>query len=152
MRRAVLDQDGNVVNVVVADDTWTPPDGLTVVADETAEIGGQIVGGVYTPPQAPPPSPSPLSPITDWQFAQELVDRQIITQEQAEAFVGAGVVPSPLIALIESLPADLQPRVRILIMGATTYHRSHATTVAIGQAFGYDDDALDQFFRDAAQH
>lgn len=61
MNYAIVDQSGNVTNVVVWDgdiDNWTPPDGTNAVAVS----GGLGVGpgytyanGVFTAPPPPPP-------------------------------------------------------------------------------------------------
>ena len=49
-RMALVDKDGNVVNVIVVepDTKWTPPDGVTIVpADGNAEPGGTYDGSAF---------------------------------------------------------------------------------------------------------
>jgi hypothetical protein len=59
---AVVDPNGNIVNVIVADPSVdaSPVAGDTLMAKPNAQIGGTIIDGKYTPPAAPtPPTPSP---------------------------------------------------------------------------------------------
>lgn len=42
--------NGVVVNVVVADDGWTPPEGQTWAANEVAQIGWSVSGETFSPP------------------------------------------------------------------------------------------------------
>ena len=61
-RRAVLDADGNVVNVIELDPAadWKPPVGTTVVAHAVASPGDTLKGGVLTKavPVIFPPAPA----------------------------------------------------------------------------------------------
>lgn len=53
MRKAII-SDGVVVNIVVANDTWLPPDGVAAVDDDgTAEVGGVYVDGKFGPAPRP---------------------------------------------------------------------------------------------------
>lgn len=53
MRYAVVDSDGNVVNVVIWDgeSDWSPPEDCTVIPHETAGRGGTLIDGKYTTPE-----------------------------------------------------------------------------------------------------
>ncbi|WEK50307.1 MAG: hypothetical protein P0Y66_22135 [Candidatus Kaistia colombiensis] len=55
MRTAVI-SGGIVANVVLAGAGWTPPEGSTAVASETAEIGDLYSGGVFSKPPVPAPT------------------------------------------------------------------------------------------------
>lgn len=54
-RYAIVDKDGNVVNVSLWDGiaTWQPGEGLKAIKDEKdkAEIGGRWTGKAFLPPQ-----------------------------------------------------------------------------------------------------
>lgn len=58
----INDSDGVIVNRIVLDDpgAWEVPAGTTVVEDSDAvyQIGGTLIGGVYSPPLQPPPIPA----------------------------------------------------------------------------------------------
>ena len=68
-RIALVDLSGLVTNVIKGDiDTYTPPAGVTLVADDEglADIGGTYVEGVFYPPVVmQPPDPTPAdTPLT----------------------------------------------------------------------------------------
>ena len=54
---AVIDPNGNVVNMVVWDgeSEWYPPEGMIVIesGDSGCAIGWTYKGGIFTPPPAP---------------------------------------------------------------------------------------------------
>ena len=57
-RYAVLNAEGDVINVILADDQgtdWAPPAGHSVLVSEEASVGGTLINGVYTPPADPTP-------------------------------------------------------------------------------------------------
>jgi hypothetical protein len=59
---ALVDGSGNIVNRIVADETFQPPAGTQLVLEPAGisyAIGGTLLNGTYTPPPAPPPSPLP---------------------------------------------------------------------------------------------
>lgn len=100
-------------------------------------------------PNQQPPTPSGPAPISDRQFAQELRNRGIITQDEALAFVGNGTVPAALAAVIAALPSEMHDDVMLSVVGAVTYYRDNPFTVAIGAAFGWTPEQIDEFFRAA---
>ena len=59
MRLSLLNADGAVVNVVLAGEGYTPPDGLSIGAPG-GEIGDTWDGSAYVKP-APPPEPAPTA-------------------------------------------------------------------------------------------
>ena len=52
-RYAIVDESGNVVNVVEWDGEadWEPPEGTEAVEHELAGPGGTLIDGVWTPPE-----------------------------------------------------------------------------------------------------
>lgn len=54
---ALVDANGVILNNIVLEDgaDWLPPDGTSIIPNDDAvmDIGGTIVGGVYTPPVPP---------------------------------------------------------------------------------------------------
>ncbi|WP_457492065.1 hypothetical protein [Tardiphaga sp. P5_C7] len=104
--------------------------------------------GAEVLPFVPPPLPVPAS-ISDRQFFQQLAVAGIISEDEALAS-NAAVIPAPLLALIEQMPAAQRFGVKMLVSGATTFERENNVTIAIGQAYGMTSDQIDQFFTAAA--
>ncbi len=68
-------------------------------------LAWKAAGGVADPYIAPP-TPVPQS-ISDRQFFQQLAIQGIITEDEALAS-NAAVIPPPLLAIIDAMPADQQ--------------------------------------------
>lgn len=98
----------------------------------------------YVP--APPPVPES---ITDWQFFQQLAVIGIITQDEALASNG-GVIPAPMLDIIDQLPSEKKFEAKMRVGGSTVYHRDNWLTIAIGAAYGWTTAQIDDFFRAAA--
>lgn len=88
--------------------------------------------------------------ISDRQFFQQLAVNGIITEDQALAS-NAAVIPPPLLAIIDQMPAEQRFGVKMLVSGATTFERNNGVTIAIGEAYGMSPDDIDEFFSAAAQ-
>jgi hypothetical protein len=97
------------------------------------------------------PVKEPLSPslvpqtISDRQFYQQLAISGIITETDALA-ANAAVIPPPLMAIVDALPADLQFNAKMLLSGAVTFERNHPMTIGIGSAYGWTSEQIDAFF------
>ncbi|MBB4396677.1 hypothetical protein [Bradyrhizobium sp. ERR14] len=103
-----------------------------------------IAEGDTPDPYVAPPASAQQS-ISDRQFFQQLAVQGIITQDRALAS-NAAVIPPPLLAIIDSMPTDQQFAAKMLISGATVFERSHPMTIAIGTAYGWSSEQIDQFF------
>jgi hypothetical protein len=80
---ALIDASGLIVNRAVVNDinAWSVPDGFTAVEDQGYDIGGSLVGGVYTPPPQ-----APVVPIAPPTFI-------VVSQRQARlALLNAGLL------------------------------------------------------------
>ncbi len=108
-------------------------------------INGEVV--IHTPPTPPEPVP-PI--ISDRQFAQQLAKMGLITNEEALAWVRAGVVPAAFDAFVQSLPEAQQFDAEMLLSGATQFDRDHQLTETFGAARGMTPEQIDQLWRDAA--
>ena len=55
MKHAIIDNSGNIVNVIELDygSTWTPPDGFISIKSEAAIIGGTYSEGNFIAPSLP---------------------------------------------------------------------------------------------------
>lgn len=98
-------------------------------------------GGVPATPQA--------QTISDRQFFQQLAIVGVISQDEALAS-NAAVIPAPLLALIDAMPADQQFAAKMLVSGATVFERTHPMTIAIGAAYGWTPSQIVDFFQAAA--
>lgn len=137
----------------VNDLALAPPDTVAITEAQWLEFinnqglrkwnGSEVV--TYTPPPAPVVPQS----ISDRQFFQQLAVQGIITEDQALA-ANAAVIPAPLVALIDAMPADQQFGAKMIVSGATVFERSNSLTIAIGTAYGMSSDQIDAFFRAAA--
>ena len=95
---------------------------------------------------------APVVPImiSDRQFFQQLAVIGSITQEEALAS-NAGVIPAPLLALINTMPEEQQFAVKMIVSGSTVFERSHPITLTIGAAYGWTPEQIDTFFIAASQ-
>lgn len=59
MRNAVIDANGNIVNIVDVEigAEWSPPEGHTLVQSDTACIGWTYANGSFVAPALPAPTP-----------------------------------------------------------------------------------------------
>lgn len=152
---AIVASDGSITNRIVIDSgqDWRSPEGgalIEVGPDTPLLIGGYYRDGIYTPPPAPDlPAPPGPSSISDRQFFHQLAIVGIITQDDALA-ANAAVIPPPLLAIIDAMPAEQQFAAKMLVSGATVFERQHPMTIAIGTAYGWNDAQIDDFFRAAA--
>jgi hypothetical protein len=102
------------------------------------------------PPPATPIPPSIPTEISDRQFFQQLATQGIVSQDDALAAVKVGILPSPLQAIVNGLPADQQFSAEMLLCGAIAFQRSHPLTAAISAAYGWTAEQVDAFFIAAA--
>lgn len=108
---------------------------------------GGITGVQTSPVPATVTNPVPLI-ISDRQFFQQLAIMGIISEEEALR-ANAAVIPAALEALISQLPEAIQFDARMKVSGATQFLRNSDLTNAIGVAFGFTPQQIDQFFIDA---
>jgi len=92
----------------------------------------------------------PVHPISDRQFAQGLAVFGLITEDEAEAWVGPGVVPPDLLTLVQSLPEVDRFSARMLLRGATTFERSHPLVETLASSYGWSSSQTDDFWRACA--
>lgn len=103
--------------------------------------------------------PDPIQPdpivvpqvISDRQFFQQLATTGICTQQEALDAVKTGAIPAALAAIVNQMPAQQQFAANMIISGATSFERMHPMTVAIGTAYGWSSEQVDQFFIAAYQ-
>ncbi len=137
----VADVYGQPYHVIPGDEPlWTEAN------ERAAEMGDDL--GFDPPPQAIVIPPVKI--ISDRQFAQGLAVAGLITEAEAEDWVGPGTVPDVLLNLINSLPEEVRFAARMLLRGATQFERSHPLTEILGGAYGWSPEETDDFWRACA--
>jgi hypothetical protein len=111
---------------------------------EAVDISDEEFGPI---PVLPNPAPAAIS---DRQFAQGLAAAGMISEAEAEEWVGPGIVPAVLLALVEGLPDGGRFAARMLLRGATSFERSHPLTNVLAAAYGWTAEQTDQFWRECA--
>lgn len=112
-------------------------------------------GNLVIAPYEPPPAPLPA--ITDRQFGEGLWREKLISFDEYLAFVGPGTVPSPLLAIIDTLPDDdtgnpTPRKVALgLVTGAQTYAFDNSLVDVVRQAQGWSQDYLRERWAEWAQ-
>jgi hypothetical protein len=93
-------------------------------------------------------TPPPVNTvITDWQFALGLAGEDIITRDEALAFVRTGTIPAHLQAIVDGISdPDARFKAEVLLSGATTFHLDHPLTQAIAAAYGWTREETQQAF------
>lgn len=128
--------------VRISDTAWIPNDPAN--RDRIEYEAWLSAGNVPEPYISPVPDT-----ITDWQFFQQLAVLGIITKDEALASNG-GVIPKPLLDIIEQLTPAKKFESKMRVGGATVYRRSHWLTIAVGASYGWTPAQIDDFFRAAA--
>lgn len=76
-RCAVIDDQGNIVNVIMADPTEDSVQDHVLVASDTAAIGGTYLEGVFMEPPAPAVPAPTLPTIADLQTQLAVLTSQL---------------------------------------------------------------------------
>jgi hypothetical protein len=122
------------------------PSDMTVIgSDEPIPLGYAWDGTVLSEPPLPVPDE-----ISRRQFFQQMAVAGLISQAEAIAAVKSGEIPAALLAFVGSLPAEEQFAAQMLIIGATTFHRSHPLVDAFGALQGLSSAQVDDLWRAAA--
>lgn len=155
IRIAIVNASTGAVENVIEYETApsNPPPGFEdhylAIASDIAGPGWTWNGTALIAPIIAPAPPSIPQEISDRQFFQQLAVQGIITQADALAS-NAAVIPPPLLAIINQMPADQQFSAKMIISGATIYNRMDPLTIAIGTAYGWTSVQIDAFFTAAA--
>ena len=135
MTRYVSVKSGTVTLAGIAWDGATPyasPDGGTLIASDTANVGDTYEGTTFTP--GPPPAPVVPTTVTAAQLKMALQAAGILTA------VTAAVNASP------------DPLVGIYWANAGSFDRADPRVVALGSAVGQTAAQMDAVFVAAAQY
>lgn len=130
---------------------WIPYTAQNGTADaEMQDIWGALNAAENVPDAAVPPAPVPQS-VTDIQFALACVASGLMTAQEAEDWVGAGVLPSAVTSAISAItdPQTLAA-VRIRIRGARVIERSNLVIDLLQANLGLSAAQVDAVFVSAA--
>lgn len=146
---AAIVENGVVTNVIVVGES-TNLAKFGAILSEDARIGWLYDGETFTPPPADPILEPVPQFISDRQFAQQLAKLGLIANEEALAWVKAGVVPAAFDAFVQSLPEAQQFDAEMLLSGATQFDRYHQLTETFGAARGMTSEQIDDLWRAAS--
>lgn len=121
------------------------PDGAAV------SVGMTWDGKAFGPTPAPPPPPAVVPDvISDRQCFQQLAVMGKISQDEALAAVTVGALPKAVSDGIAALPAEQQFPARMLLCGATEFHRLHPMALVFLAFFGLGEADRDPLWTAAA--
>ena len=148
-RNAVRNADGSVTCEVEHDlYGWIP----FTARDGDAESQGiwDSFQGTSLPDADPDPVPVPQS-VTDIQFALASVTLGLMTAQEAEDWVGAGVLPAAVNAALAGVqdPQTLAA-IRIRIRGARVIERNNSVIDLLRVSLGLTEEQVDAIFVSAA--
>jgi hypothetical protein len=147
MKAALIDNQNNVNNVIVWDDTCTAPKGtvVVVVADDVAVAPGwTYANGTFTPPPEPPPLPPTPSYTAFWDaLLASTVYGSIRTQSMAS--LPMNTLATEFIALLGDAKAGRASEVAIqasmsAVFATGTFTEADAEEFTAALAAGYLDD------------
>lgn len=133
---------------------WRPfvqddiPNGKVATAASDEILADKVVRHWTLEDTPPPPVPETIS---DRQFAQALASTNVITREEARAWVKVGDVPAALAAVVDAIgDEDVKFATQMLLEGATQFERHHPQTMALAMAMQWGDPQLDALWTMAA--
>ena len=88
--------------------------------------------------------------ISDRQCFQQLATLGKISEDEALAAVTVGALPKVVTDGISALPAAQQFAAKMMLCGATEFHRSNQMTPVLGSFLGLDGAGLDAVWRAGA--
>lgn len=119
-----------------------------IMLAEWEKLAGNSIAP-YTPPTSPT---EPVREISRRQFFQQLAVVNIISNAEALSAVGQGVIPEPLQIIIDQLPDEnAKFNAQMLIVGASTFQRSHPLVETVRLLLGWTVEQTDEFFINAAK-
>ena len=146
-RNAFRNSDGSFTCEVSHDlYGWIPYTAQNGSDAEMQAIWDTLNAAENVPDAAVPPAPVPQS-VTDIQFALACVASGLMTAQEAEDWVGAGVLPSSVTAALSAItdPQTLAA-VRIRIRGARVIERSNLVIDLLQQHLGLTSQQVDAVF------
>lgn len=92
------------------------------------------------------PVASVSASISRRQFAEGLVQQQIISDQEATDFATMSALPAAMTAFVASLPEDEQGSVKRLLLSATEFHADHPRAQQLAVMLGWTPEQLAAFW------
>jgi hypothetical protein len=93
-------------------------------------------------------SPSPVpAQVTETQFMRAAVQRNLVTIDEAKAYLARGVIPSFVETAITQIPEALRSDAELKIIGSDTFHRNDPVFAMLIAAGAATDAQVDDVFR-----
>ena len=149
MRSAILDEDGNAVNVIVGSALGS------VECPEYVNIDWRRENGEWVAPVIPEPEPEPIpNSISIRQLRIGLVSARWITRDQAVEWRRGNTLPKPIQNVISQMPEDQQFAAEETAFSMYQAERSNPLLLSAAQAAMPDatekeiNETLDKAFQD----
>jgi hypothetical protein len=120
--------------------------GMDIVDPQT--MFGQQVYDRKTKTFSAPKSPVPPT-LSDRQFFQALALKKIITEKEALAAVGVGMIPPILLAVVDAMPAKDKFAGTMFLTGTTIFSRDHVVIDALQNNLKWTTEQMDDLWRSA---
>jgi hypothetical protein len=149
MRTGLVNSSNIIENIIVVDDvnSYTPPDGFTVIQGEDVFIGRLVVNGVVVVPEIlPEPSVVP-SPITATQMLIVLQAMGFLTKAEAK---DRTIFPAAFSALLSGSEAE-NGALEIRWANLTIVERNDPLVSAFGSLLSLTSEQIDGMFIQASQ-
>lgn len=133
---------------IIAYQPFVVPEGKQRVGEPAYDISSGICVETYSVEDVAQPVPHSIS---DRQFAHVLAMQNLITEEEALAWVKTGDIPSALQSLIDDIPDSvIKFSAQMLLAGATVFERDHPMTAQLAAGLGMSSEQVDDLWRAAA--
>jgi hypothetical protein len=149
MKTGLVNNNAVIENIIVVDDinTYTPPDGFSVIQSNDVFIGGLVVNGVVVVPEVPPEPSFVPSPITATQMLIVLQAMGFITEAEA---TDRTIFPTAFSALLSENAAQ-NAAIKIRWANLTIVERNDPLVSAFGSLLLLTSEQIDGMFIQAAQ-
>ncbi|MFN9803787.1 MAG: hypothetical protein ACK54Y_08170 [Bacteroidota bacterium] len=148
MKTGLVNSNGIIENIIVVDDinSYTPPDGFTVIQSDDVFIGRLVVDGVVVVPEIPPEPSVVPSPITATQMLIVLQDMGFITETEA---TDRSQFPTAFNALL-SENAEQNRAIKIRWANLTIVERNDPLVSTFGSLLSLTSEQINTMFIQAA--
>lgn len=139
---------GEDMYAILAYQPFVVPEGKQRVGEPAYDISSGICVETYSVEDVAQPVPHSIS---DRQFAHVLAMQNLITEEEALAWVKTGDIPAALQALVDEIPdPTIKFSAQMLLAGATVFERNHPMTEQLASGLGMSSAQVDDLWRAAA--
>jgi hypothetical protein len=140
--------DGKVVNMIEVEPGAVPEWASDWPVADEAGIGWGYDGEVFSAPAAPTAEEiaARLPPVSFSQILAGLVETEMISEVEGEAWLAGTGLPADVLAVIDTLPTGQQFRTRGKALRMSAAYRLDPLVVALGQARGMTTEQINAFW------